>query len=47
MYGYSLPPRLGQCRQNPSLLSSLLTFQDSGAHDTIFGSGATISFVLG
>ena len=38
---------MASAAKNPALLSSPVTFQDSGAHDTIFGSGINNWFVLG
>ena len=38
---------LASVAKNPALASSLLSFQDSGAHDTIFGSGVNNFFLTG
>ena len=37
MYGYNVRLALSAIAKNPALLASMLSFQDSGAHDTIFG----------
>jgi Ca2+-binding RTX toxin-like protein len=47
MYSYSYRRALASVARNPALLSSMLSFQDSGAHDTIFGSGGNNLFLLG
>jgi len=39
MYSYSYRRALAAAAANPKLRSSLLSFTDSGAHNTIFGSG--------
>ncbi len=36
-YGYNVRLALASIARNPALLASMLSFQDSGAHDTIFG----------
>ncbi len=46
-YGYGLRRLLASAANNPALLSPPVTFQDTGAHDTIFGSSANNWFVLG
>jgi hypothetical protein len=47
MYGYSVRHALTSIARNPALLASMLSFQDSGAHDTIFGSGLNNWYVPG
>jgi cyclophilin family peptidyl-prolyl cis-trans isomerase len=47
MYSYSFRRAMASAANNPALLSGLPTFQDSGAHDTIFGSLDDSWFVLG
>jgi hypothetical protein len=47
MYGYSARLARAAIAKNPALLASALSFQDSGAHDTIFGSGLNNLYVLG
>ena len=46
-YGYSVRRILASAAKNSALLSSPVVFQDSGAHDTIFGSEIGNWFVLG
>ena len=46
-YGYSVRRILASAAKNSALLSSPVLFQDSGAHDTIFGSEIGNWFVLG
>jgi cyclophilin family peptidyl-prolyl cis-trans isomerase len=47
MFGYSYRRSLASAANNPAMLSSLLTFQDSGATDRIFGSSMYNWLVLG
>ena len=47
MFGYSVRRALAMAAANPALQSSLLSFQDSGAHDIIFGSGSNDWLVPG
>ncbi len=47
MVSYGVRRALAAAHGNPALLSSMLTFQDNGARDTIFGSGANNWFVAG
>ena len=47
MYGYSVRLALTSIAKNPALLASMLSFQDSGAHDTIFGKTANNWLVPG
>ena len=46
-YGYSARRLLASTANSSALLSSPVTFQDSGAHDTIFGSNVNNWFMLG
>jgi Ca2+-binding RTX toxin-like protein len=46
-YGYSVRRILASAAGNSALLSSPITFQDTGAHDTIFGSNVNNWFMLG
>jgi Ca2+-binding RTX toxin-like protein len=46
-YGYSYRRALTSIARNPALASEMLTFQDSGAVDTIFGSNANDWYILG
>jgi len=47
MYGYSVRRLLSSAHNSLALSSSPVAFQDTGAHDTIFGSGVNNWFVLG
>jgi Ca2+-binding RTX toxin-like protein len=47
MYGYTARLALSSIARNPALLGSMLSFQDSGAHDTIFGRGLNNWYVQG
>jgi hypothetical protein len=47
LYGYSMRRALASIARNPALLANLLSFQDSGAHDTIFGNGLNNWYVTG
>lgn len=47
MFGYSMRRALASVAKNPALKSSLLTFQDTGGHDTIIGSGLNNFFLTG
>jgi large repetitive protein len=47
MLGYTHRRALASSANNPALLSSMLSFQDSGAVDTVFGSSLHNWFVLG
>jgi len=47
MVSYGVRRALAAAHGNPALLSSMLTFQDNGARDTIFGSGSNNWFVAG
>jgi cyclophilin family peptidyl-prolyl cis-trans isomerase len=47
MYGYNVRMALASIARNPALSASMLSFQDSGAHDTVFGSGLNNWYVLG
>jgi cyclophilin family peptidyl-prolyl cis-trans isomerase len=48
MYSYAYRRALASSARNPAAQSSMITFQDSGAHDTIFGnSGSNNFFELG
>jgi hypothetical protein len=46
-FGYSVRRALSSAASNPSLLANMLTFTDSGAHDTIFGNNINNWYVLG
>ncbi|MGO9111394.1 MAG: peptidylprolyl isomerase [Thermoguttaceae bacterium] len=46
-YGYSVRRLLASASNNSALLTSPVTFQDTGAHDTIFGSSINNWFMLG
>ena len=46
-YGYSVRRLLASAARNRPSLSTPVLFQDTGAHDTIFGSGINNWFVLG
>ncbi len=46
-YGYSVRRVLASAAKTTALLSSPVSFQDTGAHDTIFGSNLNNWFVLG
>ncbi len=37
MYGYSVRRALASLAANPAMAAAFLTFQDVGAHDTVFG----------
>jgi Ca2+-binding RTX toxin-like protein len=48
MYSYLFRRALASSAKNSSLLANMLSFQDSGAHDTVFGSSSINNmFVLG
>jgi cyclophilin family peptidyl-prolyl cis-trans isomerase len=47
MYGYSARRLLASARNSTMLSSPTVSFQDVGAHDTIFGSGVNDWYVLG
>lgn len=47
MYGYSVRRALASAVGDPGMLSQLLSFDDVGAQDTIFGSYANSDFILG
>ena len=44
-YGYNVRLALASIAKNPALLASMLSFQDNGAHDTIFG-GTTNNWLV-
>ncbi len=46
MFGYSARRALASAAANPALLSSLFSFQDSGAHDIIFGGGGSTNWLV-
>jgi Ca2+-binding RTX toxin-like protein len=47
IYSYAMRQAMAAAARNPALRASLLTFQDSGARDTIFGSGLNNWFEMG
>jgi Ca2+-binding RTX toxin-like protein len=47
MYSYGFRRALASAAENPALLSSMFSFQDSGAADIIYGSGLNSIFVRG